>query len=203
MNLYDALEIPKSSTAEEIKAAYRRMAMKYHPDRNPYDEDKHRFVEVQKAYEVLRDEERRAEYDATGVWGDEKPSLEMRARQELASLFNQILSLQDIPPGVDIVKMMKDSVGAALSRQQDQLRSLNRERQKVARVRSRLSCTSKEGILLALLEQRRRDIWKAYRSAQDVRRLMAKVGSMVSEYTYEVDSVPLNEGVVVRYNYGM
>lgn len=64
---YDLLGVAKDASGQEIKKAYRRLAMKYHPDRNPDDasaEDK--FKEASEAAEILTDEEKRAAYDRYG-----------------------------------------------------------------------------------------------------------------------------------------
>ena len=67
---YDVLGVKKEATAEEIKGSYRKLAMKYHPDRNPGDEEaEEKFKEASEAYEVLGDEEKRARYDRYGFAG--------------------------------------------------------------------------------------------------------------------------------------
>ena len=67
---YEVLGGQKSASAEEIKKAYRKAAMKYHPDRNPGDKEAEaRFKEVGEAYEVLSDEGKRQRYDQFGFAG--------------------------------------------------------------------------------------------------------------------------------------
>jgi len=64
---YEVLGVSKTAAAAEIKKAYRRLAMKHHPDRNADDEKAEaRFKEAKEAYEVLRDQEKRATYDQFG-----------------------------------------------------------------------------------------------------------------------------------------
>ena len=64
---YETLEVERTADQETIKKAYRRMALQYHPDRNPGDaEAEDRFKEAAEAYEVLRDPEKRQLYDTYG-----------------------------------------------------------------------------------------------------------------------------------------
>lgn len=63
---YSTLGVTKSATADEIKKAYRKLALQYHPDRNKTKEAEVKFKEVTKAYEVLSNAEKRAAYDQYG-----------------------------------------------------------------------------------------------------------------------------------------
>jgi len=68
---YEVLGVSKSASADEVKKAYRRLAMKYHPDRNKGEDadSESKFKEAKEAYEVLRDSDKRAAYDRFGHEG--------------------------------------------------------------------------------------------------------------------------------------
>jgi molecular chaperone DnaJ len=64
---YEVLGVQRTATEAELKAAFRKLAMKHHPDRNPGDKDcEHRFKELNEAYDVLKDGDKRAAYDRFG-----------------------------------------------------------------------------------------------------------------------------------------
>ncbi len=67
---YEVLGVSKNATDAEIKAAYKKMAIKYHPDRNPGNKEaEEKFKEAAEAYDVLRDPEKRQRYDQFGFAG--------------------------------------------------------------------------------------------------------------------------------------
>lgn len=64
---YDVLQVSRSATSPEIKKSYRRLAMQFHPDKNPDDKDaEEKFKEIGEAYEILSDEDKRAAYNRYG-----------------------------------------------------------------------------------------------------------------------------------------
>jgi curved DNA-binding protein len=67
MKYYDLLGVARTSSEDEIKKTYRKLAMKYHPDRNPGNKQaEEKFKEISEAYAVLSDKEKRAQYDRLG-----------------------------------------------------------------------------------------------------------------------------------------
>ncbi|BCZ19888.1 hypothetical protein NHP190012_15300 [Helicobacter sp. NHP19-012] len=70
-SLYSTLEVAEGASQEEIKKSYRRLARKYHPDLNKGKEAEEKFKEINAAYEILNDPQKRAQYDQFGdnyVW---------------------------------------------------------------------------------------------------------------------------------------
>lgn len=61
---YEILGIRPGASRDEIRQAYRNLAKIYHPDRNPSEEAKHKFIQIQNAYEILTDDVRRMQYEA-------------------------------------------------------------------------------------------------------------------------------------------
>jgi len=67
---YEILGVGRSATPEEIRKAFRTLALKHHPDRNPGDKDaEQKFKQISQAYDVLSDEEKRKQYDRFGQEG--------------------------------------------------------------------------------------------------------------------------------------
>ena len=93
---YDLLEVPASASAEDIKRAFRKQAMKYHPDRNPGDKEaEQRFKKINEAYEVLKDEQKRAAYDhygKDGVSGNNPFGGGFDFGADLGGIFNDIFA---------------------------------------------------------------------------------------------------------------
>merc|ERR1711874_750825 len=72
---YETLNLPRSATQAQIKAAYRKLALKYHPDKQTNEEDKQKcgeqFAKIGNAYEILGDPDRRSEFDRFGTVGSD------------------------------------------------------------------------------------------------------------------------------------
>jgi curved DNA-binding protein len=89
---YEILGVQKSATEDDVKKAYRKLALKYHPDRNPGNKQaEEQFKEINEAYAVLSDKEKRKEFDTYGMNG-----------------FQQRYSQEDIYRGFNIGDLFKD-----------------------------------------------------------------------------------------------
>lgn len=91
--LYDRLGVSPQASPEEIKKAYRKLALKFHPDKNPDDPSAaERFKEIGQAHEVLSDPEKRKRYDAMGMAGlENRPGIDPR------EMFSQFFSQPGMP----------------------------------------------------------------------------------------------------------
>ncbi|MCL4211542.1 MAG: DnaJ domain-containing protein, partial [Phycisphaerales bacterium] len=93
---YEILGLEKNASAEDVKRAYRRLAMKHHPDRNPGDKEAEaRFKEASEAYEVLSDPEKRARYDQyghAGLRGTPGHDFSSMHAEDIFSMFNDIFA---------------------------------------------------------------------------------------------------------------
>ncbi|MGC1721995.1 MAG: molecular chaperone DnaJ [Isosphaeraceae bacterium] len=91
-DFYEVLGVARDSELDDVKRAYRQMALKFHPDRNPGDKDaEKRFKEAAEAYEVLSDPEKRQRYDRYGHAGLEGAAVhDFRSTDDIMSAFSDI-----------------------------------------------------------------------------------------------------------------
>ncbi len=91
---YEILEISRDASSEEIKKAYRKLALKYHPDRNPGDKEaEEKFKMINEAYQVLSDEEKRAIYDRYGKEGLDNQGFRHYSEMNTEDIMNDLNSI--------------------------------------------------------------------------------------------------------------
>ena len=90
---YQILNVHREASDEEIKKAYRKLALKYHPDRNPHNKEaEERFKEISEAYEVLSDQEKRFRYERFGSADDSGSIFDFGFRGNFDDIFNDLFS---------------------------------------------------------------------------------------------------------------
>ncbi len=97
-DFYEVLGVPKDASKDQIKDAYRKLAMQFHPDRNKAPEAEEKFKEISEAYAVLSDDQKRQQYDTLGHQG-----------------FDQRYTEEDIFRGADFNDIFRDFGGGGFS----------------------------------------------------------------------------------------
>src|SRR5688572_14885299 len=88
---YEILSVKREASEKEIATAYRKLALKYHPDTNPDDESAmEKFKEAAEAYEILADAEKRARYDRFGHAATEGHSSQFQDADDIMEAFGSI-----------------------------------------------------------------------------------------------------------------
>ena len=180
MSHYDALGVGKDAGPDEIKKAYRKKAMDNHPDRGG---DVEAFQAIQKAYEVLSDSEKREHYDRYGE-EPQRESRKDRARQMLAALLNDVMN-RGVGEYENPLDSMEQHVDNEQWKARQHLQTLRREVSKNRKVARRLKAKGTERLLLDVVRQRRRELWRAYRETQSMLHLFELVQDLIKNYSYE------------------
>ncbi|GAI48630.1 unnamed protein product, partial [marine sediment metagenome] len=95
---YEILGVPRGASEDEIKKAYRKLALQYHPDRAPQSKKKEyeeKFKEISQAYRILSDKEKKAQYDQFGQTFEGAPFSQGFSQQDFRS-FHDVFGGQDI-----------------------------------------------------------------------------------------------------------
>lgn len=133
MSLYDELEVAPDAAPADIKRSYRKLAQQHHPDKGG---DKERFQAVQHAYDVLSDEERRAQYDSTGDDGAPQ-DIRHQGRAALAALTLQLVDFAN-PATTDLIaaacKNVRERMEQIKRTKEDLQRSIERRESALARM---------------------------------------------------------------------
>lgn len=185
--LYDTLGVDLPASADEIKAAYRAKAKQHHPDKGG---DADRFGEIQKAYDVLSDPDRRARYDATGATDTSDPAarIEAMAREQVGALVLRILQSND--PGMfrkDWIADAKASVGRDRHRFQAEKRDLEAKAQLVEKLVGRFKAKGTHNIPRDVLSHVKREVARSLEQIEEKLKVADRIEELLKDYEFERD----------------
>lgn len=185
MSHYEELGIEQSATAAQVKAAYRRLAHRYHPDKPSGDRE--RFVRIQRAYDTLSDPDKRAFYDQNGA-DREGPTMRERAMQTLAMMFGQVVGAEqnDIEHH-DLIDYMRTSIIRAREEIPEKRRGIERQIQRFKTARARLRQKSAgPNPLGEILDARVMQLKQAIVALESEVELGTVMLELLEDYHYEV-----------------
>lgn len=181
MNLYQILGVSIDANAEEIRAAYRKIRSSAHPDKQG---DASMFVKIQQAYEILSDEKRKAQYDATG---NINTMPELVAETTLLQLICQIIDQLD-PDTQDLLAIARQQINAQIAQHNNNLKGLEKGISKREKAIKRL--TKKGGgnnFISAALENQivstRKQIAEIKITIEHTKEVLA----LLDDFSYDVD----------------
>lgn len=182
MTLYDTLGLQPDATADDIKKAYRRLAMQHHPDRRG---DKADFQKVKEAYEVLSDPDRRAQYDKDGTV-DIKSPLRQQAEHFLPSVAEAVFNACPDPDKFDLVAAMKSEMAQARLLLVPEQMALNDMERKLKKALKRFKRKNGENFIAALLQERIDSIKRQADAKEHQFQLYGEVLNVLEDYSYDL-----------------
>lgn len=189
MNLYEVLGVDRTATPAQIKAAYRKLSKKHHPDAGG---DRAEWDRISHAYEVLSDEPRRAKYDATGD-DTRTPDPEAQERAQVASIVRQIISgvlqsSRDDPGRVDFRQRIIADLDVKRAQMTQDKSQLELKIKRVERFQGRfVKDEGGDDIIGDVVRQGLRDLEAQVVNVDNALKLHEKVVQVFLQYRYEID----------------
>lgn len=184
MSPYEILSVGKDANPEEIKRAYRSAAAKHHPDRKNGDTET--FQQIQVAYDILSDDERRKRYDATGDVKTE-PDLRQQAMQQLAGMMLGIVDQADIVH-IDVIEVLRENIQQGIERHKQQIAAVEAKIKKRETAIERLTFVSAgDNFMLSMLDGDIRMQRQVIENTHKGIALGEEMLNIIAEYSYRVD----------------
>lgn len=193
--LYEILEVSVDASTSEIRKAYKRLSMIRHPDRGGTDAG---FAAMKKAYEILVDPNKRAEYDSTG----QEPGnidLQGQALEQLARLLDMVFEQMETD-FIDIIKAMNESIDVQIKTHQGANTTLLRAVEKIERALKRMKAKKGHAVILLqeqLIKQKRGHIVTNENNIT----LFERMKEIISDVNYVPDVKPKDDFGINTFNF--
>jgi len=190
MNLYEILGVAKDAGSAAIKAAYRKLAQQHHPDKGG---DKDRFQAIQQAYEVLSDDERRADYDATGEVRQQGPTLRQEAMEIVCAVVDEALESYD-PVHDNLIDRAVLTIESGIRKLEDQVKSLTQRHARVSKAIGRASAKAgNEDVVSPIFARALENIARPLENAKRHIVKCREAIKILREHDYHVDARPADQ----------
>ena len=184
---YEVLGVARDADDAVIKAAYRKLAFKYHPDQNPDGGAAEKFVQIAIAYEILSNSQERAYYDRTGQ--REVDNTEQLACQKMAGSLMSIIQLSgERVTKVDVIGSINDTFRNGIIGEKDKIKGMKKQIKFIKGVNKRLKCSNTDGSFLkTCLTDTIQWLTVAIGSAEKEIMVLEKAIEMLNDYEFEYD----------------
>lgn len=188
MNPYQVLEVHKNASSEVVKDAYRKKAQKWHPDRNRRPEAKERFQEIQRAYELLSDPERRAFYDEHGEDKPKVTNLDVVAKETICVIFLKIIDEGHNLSTLDVIEAVKTKVNIGIRNHSNLILTQTSKIERLQRAVSRVTKTATgDNMFESLANHQIREAKFQIEKEQEWINLGHRMLEILNDYQYRVD----------------
>jgi curved DNA-binding protein CbpA len=190
---YRILKISRKATADQIQSAYRKLAAKLHPDRNPGDKKaESQFKEVQEAYEILRDPDRRKRYDETGDTTPIRDDFAAKASQTLLQAFSAsvgiLVSSGRNPKTLDLMTDVRERLRDPIRERKENVRKCLEIKKSLAEMMGRINVKEgQENVLRDSLAAEIGNLEKAVGEMQKADKVSEAALAMLADYSYQCD----------------
>lgn len=196
---YEVLGVNRLATLSEIRKAYRKLAQKYHPDKNKDEDAAAKFRRIQDAYDTLSNPVSRQYYDNVGSKKPTKADLEAQARQMANGTVSNILnaSVQDESVSLDysnVIHLARDFLRQSIQTIQQQRQEIQRYLSKYESAQKRMKHKKlpiAETPVGKMIRDNIANLKKQYSLGADALEIHQLAITFVSEYEYEVDERPI------------
>lgn len=193
MKIYELLGVPGDASEKQIKAAYRALAKKLHPD---VGGDPEHFMRVTRAYEVLSDPERRKRYDETGkIDGGAIDNDHVEVLGLINAMMEQLATqVTSDKIYVDLVARMRENLDERVAAVKRDIETMAYDVQRLGKLAKRFKSTKADNVLRGMIENRVRQTIERQTSAQRQLDLTAKARALLDDYSFDVDAQPQSAG---------
>lgn len=181
-NPYEALEIKSTATQEEIHAAFRKAASKWHPDKNPGNQEEavRRFQEIEEAYSFLSDKDQRARYDDLGDSFEDE--LQVHAVKLIMHMEMELLAA---PPHIDHVEMIHKLLDQSIANQKASITSLKQKIRITENLAKRWKSKGKRNLFANMYARRIREMQDGISDSQKAIEISLAAKKVMDGYEFD------------------